>query len=67
MCDNIVSEDTFMLKYYPDRYKTQETCDKADDACLQALKFSPDWFVTKKIIKKFEYTLFTNDDVIFIS
>ena len=27
-----------VLKYCLDRYKTQEMCEKATDACLQALK-----------------------------
>ena len=37
-----------LLKYCPDRYKTQEMCHKVADACLPALKFVRDWFVTKK-------------------
>ena len=46
----VVSKEPFMLKYCLDKYKTQEMCDKAVDAFLPALKFVPDWFVTKKII-----------------
>ena len=33
MCDKVVSEDPFTLKCCLDRYKTQEMCDKAVDAC----------------------------------
>ena len=51
MCDEVVSNDPFMLKYYPDRYKTQK--------CV------PDWFVTFKMIKKFDDDLLSNDDIIF--
>ena len=29
MCDKAVSNDTFMLEYCHDRYKTQKMCDKA--------------------------------------
>ena len=46
MCDKAVFKDLFMLKYYFDRYKTQEMCDKAVDVFLTTLKFIPDWFVT---------------------
>ena len=28
MCDKTVSKKPFMLKHYPDRYKTQKMCDK---------------------------------------
>ena len=67
MCDKAVSNDPFMLKYCPDRYKIQEMCDKAVEDLLSALKFVPDWFVTSKIIKKLDNTLFANDDIIFIN
>ena len=40
-----------MLKYCLDRYKTQEICDEAVDSYLAALKFVPDWFVTREMIK----------------
>ena len=33
-----------MLKYCPDKYKTQEICDKAVDSSLLELNFVPDWF-----------------------
>ena len=29
MCDKVVSEEPFMLRYCVDRYKTQEICDIA--------------------------------------
>ena len=51
MCDKAVSKDSFKVKCCPDRYKTQEMCDKAADDFLRALKFVPDCFVTSKIIK----------------
>ena len=41
-----------MLKHSPDRFKTQETCDKAAYDFLPTLKFVPDWFVTSITIKK---------------
>ena len=41
VCDKVVSEEPFMLKYCLDRYKTQEMHDKTVDACLPALKFVP--------------------------
>ena len=42
MCDKVVPKDPFLLKYCPDKHKTQEMCDKAVDSCLLALKFVPD-------------------------
>ena len=52
ICGKIVSEDPFILKYCVDRYNTQEMRDKAVDAFLPALKFVPDWFLTKKNLLK---------------
>ena len=42
MCDKSVLEDAFMLKYFLDRYKTQEMCHKAADGFLPILRFVPD-------------------------
>ena len=42
MCYKFISEESFMLKYCFNRYKTQEKCGKAFDASLPALKFVPD-------------------------
>ena len=40
-------------------------CDEADDDCLAALKFVPDWFVTSKMLKKVDNVLHTNDNILF--
>ena len=61
MCDRVVSKDSFMLKYYPDRYKAQKMCDESVADCLSALKFVADWFVTDKMIKKLHKPSFHND------
>ena len=50
MCDEVASKDPFMLKYFVDRYKTQEMCDKTVDAFLLTLTLALDWFVTSKMI-----------------
>ena len=67
MCDKIVSEDLFELKYCQDRYKNEEMCNKA--ACrydfLPALKFVPDWFVTNKMIKKLLTAFYADDNILF--
>ena len=52
-----------MLKYYPDRYKAQEMCDKAIDAFLSTLKFVPYWFVMNKMLEKLDNVEFYNDDI----
>ena len=52
MCNSIICEDPFWIRYVPDQYKTQQMCDKAVDDCLAALKFLPNWLVTSKMIKR---------------
>ena len=56
-----------MLKHYLDRYKTQEMCDSVVDACLPALKFLLDGFVSKKMLEKLDDVLVSNDDAIFVN
>ena len=65
MCDSVVSEDTFLIVYCPDKYKSQRMCDEAVDNCLAALKFIPDLFVTCKMLEKLDNSLHANDDVHF--
>ena len=38
--------------------------DEAVDDCLVALKFIPDWFVTSKMLEKFDNALHANDDIL---
>ena len=52
MCDRAVSDDTFLIVYYPNKYITQKMCNKAVDNSLETLKVIPAWFVTSKMIKK---------------
>ena len=40
-------------------------CDEAVDDCPAELKFIPDWFVTSKMLEKFNNTLRSNDDILF--
>ena len=51
MCDRIISDDIFSLRYLPDQYKTQQMCDKVVDDFLAALKSVSNWLVTSKMIK----------------
>ena len=64
MCEKMVSEDPFNLKYYHDRCKTQKMCDKAADGFLPALRFVADWFVTSKMIKKHFTALYADDNIL---
>ena len=51
-----------MLKLCLDSYRTQEMLSKAIDA----FKFVPDWFVTKKkMIKKLDVAVLANEDIVF--
>ena len=42
-------------------------CDEAVHSCLAALRFIPDWFVTSKMLKKFDNALHANDDTLFFN
>ena len=53
-----------MIVYYSDKYKTQRICYEAV-ACPATLKFIPDWFVTSKMLEKFDNILHANDDTLF--
>ena len=65
MCDSIISEDLFSIRYVPDQYKTQKMCDKAVDDSLAALKFIPDWLVTSKMIKEHSTALYANENILY--
>ena len=65
MCDRVFYEDLFILKYCPDRYKTQKMSDEAVDDCLSTLQFVSDWFITSKMLKKLDDALIANDDMSF--
>ena len=67
MCDRVVFEDHISIFYCPDRYKTQRMCDETADDCLAALKFIPDWFITNKMLEKFDNLLKDFDKVLFIA
>ena len=40
-------------------------CDEAVDDCLATLKCISDWFITSKILEKFDNALYANDDILF--
>ena len=67
MCDSIISEDSFSLKYVPDQHKSQQMCYKAVDDCLAALKFVPNWFVTSKMIKIVFTALYTDENILYFN
>ena len=55
MCDRIIYDDLFSLRYVPDQYKIPEMCDEAVDDYLAALKILPGWLVTSKNINTLQY------------
>ena len=65
MCNKVVFEERFVLKYFLQRHEIQKLCDKAVDVCISALKFIPDWFVTNKMLQKVDDAVFSNDDIDF--
>ena len=54
-----------MLKYCPDKYKTQKRSDKAVNSHLLVLKLVPDWFIISNKIEKLDNSVFSSYDVIF--
>ena len=62
MCVRVVSEDPFLIVYCPDKYKSQKMCDKGVDDSLAALKPTPDWFVTSKMIKELLTALYADEN-----
>ena len=64
MCNKIVSDDPFKLKYCHDRYKAQEMYNKTVDDFLPALKFVPDGFVKSKKIEKLLTALYADENML---
>ena len=62
MCDLAFEKDPIMMVHFPDRYKTQEMCDKAfeKEYCLVNI---PDQFITQKMcdkaVEKSPYNIYT--------
>ena len=67
MCNSIIFEDPFSIRYVPDPYKTQHMRDKAVDDCLAALKFLPNCFVTSKMIKKLFTALYADENILYFN
>ena len=65
MCNSVIFKDSFSIRYIPDQYKTQQMLDEAVDNCLDTLKFSPDCFVTSKMLEKLDNALHAYDDILF--
>ena len=67
MCIKVVNTCFLLFDSVTDRYTTQETCDKAVDDCLTALKFIPDWCVTSKMFENFHDALNVNYYIHFLN
>ena len=67
MFDKVVSADSFLIVYCPDKYKTQGICDEAVDSPLAALKLIPDWFVTSKMIKELCAALYADENILYFN
>ena len=52
MCKHAVKKLRFVIRYVPDQYKTQQTCDKAIDNYPHALKFVPYCCMTQEMCDK---------------
>ena len=67
MCERINSEIPFSLRCVLDQYKTQKMCNKAVHDCLATLKLAPDWFVTRKMIKKIFTVLYVDENILYFN
>ena len=67
MCNSIMSNDHFSMRYVPDQYKIQPVCDIAVDDCLAALKFVAEWLVKSKMIKRFFTTLYADENILYFN
>ena len=67
MCDIIISDDPFSLRYIPDQYRTQQMYDKAGYDCLAALQFVSDWFVLSKMIKILFTDLYADENILYFN
>ena len=67
MCDRVVSKDHFLIVYCPDKYITQKMADKAVDDFLAALKLTPNWIVTSKMIKEFFTALHADENILYFN
>ena len=48
------------------KYKSQEICDNAVDACLLLLKFIPELFLRNKMLVDLDYAVFFNYEIVLI-
>ena len=48
MCEKVVENEPYSLKFVPNHFKTQEMCDKAVRDDTYSLQYVPDWFVTRE-------------------
>ena len=61
----VVSDDSFLIAYYPDNCVTQKMYDKAVDNYIASLKYIPDWFLTNKMIKKLFKALYADKNILY--
>ena len=52
MCEHVVKRLPFLIRYVPDQYKTQQTCDKAILENGGTLKSVPDCFKDQQLCDK---------------
>ena len=67
MCDRVVSEDSFLTAYCPDKHKNQKMSNEAVDDSLAALKLIPDWFVTSRMIKELFTDLHADETILYFN
>ena len=61
MYERVIENEPHSLKFVPDYFKTQETCDKVVRDDSSSLQFVPDWFVTREKVDMW-YDGYQDDD-----
>ena len=67
VCNLTVSLYPSFIVSCPYKYITLEMCDEAAVDYLAALKLTPDWFVTSKMIKKLLNALYANENILYLN
>ena len=52
MCKHVVKKLPFVIRSFPDQYKTQKMCDEAINTHLSTMEFVPDYYKTQEICDK---------------
>ena len=66
ICNKVVDNYLFALKFFPECYKTQKMCDKAVDTHLSTIQFVPECYKTQeKCHETVHRCFFVSDSILY--